>query len=147
MIPREVRSLFKSKAKASKIIRKSTSASRILNVRRKIMSIELQLEQHYKNWKYKKERDIFDKAKINKNVLYAYIKRKEATKNKIGPFKGDKSDAEMLREQYESVFSVPNQNYIISHPEAFFAECDDCNREIVHICEYDYDYHYEPNNH
>ena len=35
MIPREVRSLFKSKAKASKILRKYTSATRILNARRK----------------------------------------------------------------------------------------------------------------
>ena len=45
----EYDTLFKYKAKAFKILRKSTSATRILNVRRKIMSIELQLEQHYNN--------------------------------------------------------------------------------------------------
>ena len=85
MIPREVRSLFKQKARASKILRKSTSASRILSIRRKVMNIEIELEKHYKNWKKDKENEIFSKAKENKNILYAYIKKRNPLKVKLDP--------------------------------------------------------------
>ena len=86
MIPREVRSLFKQKARASKILRKSTSASRILSIRRKVMNIEIELEKHYKNWKKDKENEIFYKSKENKNILYAYIKKRNPLKVKLDPF-------------------------------------------------------------
>ena len=66
MIPREVRSLFKQKARASKILRKSTSASRILSIRRKVMNIEIELEKHYKNWKKDKENEFFPKQRKTK---------------------------------------------------------------------------------
>ena len=101
------------------------------------MKIEIELENLYKNWKNGKENKIFSKAKENKNILYAYIKKKESTKSKIGPFKGPKSGVEILREQYESVFITPDAKFSIPTPESFFLYCTKCGNQEVHICHQD----------
>ena len=67
------------------------------------MKFELELENHYRNWKNYKENEIFAKAKENKNLLYPYINRRESAKSKIGQFKGSISEVEVLRKQYKSV--------------------------------------------
>ena len=69
-IPRMVHSLFKTKARASKQLRKVKSIRRCLAIRRKIADAENRLKQFYESWKNMKEDSIIERSKINKNVLY-----------------------------------------------------------------------------
>ena len=90
------------------------------------------------------EMKIFEKAKLNKNVLFNYIKQKQKTSKTIGPFIKDKvilseHPSEILRKQYESVFSKPKGEFKISNPYEFFNTCILCQKEIVHICPDDMD--------
>ena len=59
-IPRMVRSIFKTKARASKQLRKVKSVSRCLAIRRKIAEAENKLKLFYESWKQKKEESIIE---------------------------------------------------------------------------------------
>ena len=88
--------------------------------------------------------NLFEKAKMNKNILFNYIKQKQKSSKTIGPFIRDKvilkeHPSEILRKQYESVFSKPNNFFKVSDPYKFFNECMECQQEKVHICPEDFD--------
>ena len=82
-IPRPVRSLYKSKARHTKQLRKAKCLNRVLSIRNKIIKAELELSNLYNNWKQSKEKEIFEDSKINKQILYRYIKSKQSTKTTI----------------------------------------------------------------
>ena len=103
------------------------------------MEIDIKLKNHYETKQLSDEMKIFEKAKQNKNVLYNYIKQKQKTSKNIGPFIKNKviskeHPAEILRRQFESVFSKPMDHYEVKNPSVFFNECIYCQKEIVHIC-------------
>ena len=57
--------------------------------------------------------------------MYQYIRSKSKRKNTIGPFLKDgkilnEHPAEILRKQYESVFSKPSEKYKVKDPCDFF---------------------------
>ena len=87
------------------------------------------------------EKKVLIKAKQNKNHLYKYIKRKQNTQSIIGPFMRNNkviegTAANILRNQYMSVFTKPMEEYRIENPTEFFKfknSCDDCEMERVHI--------------
>ena len=135
MIPRNVRSLYKTKLRLSNKLRKCKSKSRILAIRKRMINVELDIKNHYSKWNDDKEEQIFRDSKINKNILYRYIKTKQKSKNKIGPFKNNTNTAEALRFQYEKVFSTPLDEYKIKDINKFFnTECSDCEKQIPHEC-------------
>ena len=55
--------------------------------RKKKVFIDLMLQKHHKNRKNKEEQDIFSKGKSNKNELFKFLKKKQKSKNIIGPSK------------------------------------------------------------
>ena len=69
-------------------------------------------------------------AKIKKDprAFFAYAKKFSKTKSEVGPFlnkdgnliTSNDSIVEMLKSQYESVFSTPDESKKISDPENFF---------------------------
>ena len=71
------------------------------------------------------EMKVFEQAKTNRNVLYNYLKKKNKTKQKIGPLKDGKNILEehssiTLTKQYEKVYSIPKKEYIINDLDVFF---------------------------
>ena len=67
--------------------------------------------------------------KKDPKAFFSYAKRYSKTKSDIGPFfKQDGNPehdphaiAEMLRKQYDSVFSSPKEENVILNPDEFFA--------------------------
>ena len=107
-IPREIRSLFKSKRRLSKNLRKSTCAEHIKSIRKNILQIKINLKNHYDSKNKKTEDEVFLKSIENKQVLYRYIKKKQKSQMSIGPFMENNkimegSSAEILMNQYKSV--------------------------------------------
>ena len=93
------------------------------------MKINIKLKNHYESKQLSDEIKLFDKAKANKNILYNYIKRKQKSPVKIGPFVKDnevlsESPEETLKLQYESVFSTPKEEYIIKNLLITFMNVD-----------------------
>lgn len=120
IIPRNMPTLFKRKKKLSKAYRTVKSVNRYVYLGRKILEIDIKLKNHYESNLLSDEMKLFEKAKANKNVLYNYIKRKQKSSIKIGPFvKNNKvlneKPEEILKLQYESIFLSQRR---ISHKES-----------------------------
>ena len=74
--------------------------------------------------------------------MFNYIKQKQRKNCKIGPFIKDnviidREPAEILKDQYESVFSTPKHEFYINDHIKFFKNCVFCEKEIVHFCKED----------
>ena len=127
-IPRRVRTLFRNKKNASNALKTVKSVKRCLNLRKKIEAAEEELKYLYSNRKSKLESAAIDKIKRNPKAFYAYAKRQSKTFNGVGPFlksNGDPievSEAEALKQQYETVFSDPKEDAKIHNPKEFFSE-------------------------
>ena len=137
-----MRTLFKRKKKLSKAYRTVKSVNRCVSLRRKILEIDIKLKNHYESKQLSDEMKLFEKAKANKNVLYNYIKRKQKSSIKIGPFVKNnivlnEKPEEILKQQYESIFSSPKEEFLIKNPNEFFNFCDKCLKEELHICSED----------
>lgn len=73
-----------------------------------------------------------------------YIKKKNKSSSKIGPFIVNKKiieacEAETLLSQYNSVFTVPKEDFYINDPDVFFNNCKFCEKQITHFCILDED--------
>ena len=105
-------------------------------------------QKYHEIRKNKEESDIFEKAKKNKNVLFNYLKKKNKTKQNIGPLKDGKKilsehPCVTLTKQYEKVFSTPLDKFKIDDLDIFFMnKCELCEKETVHMCESDM-FHFE----
>ena len=92
------------------------------------------------------------KMKKDPKYFYNYAKKASKSPNQVGPFinedgtiiKESVEKAEMLRAQYESVYSKPDEEWKVNDPDSFFniqedmpagdQECDNCLQEIPHEC-------------
>ena len=131
-IPREVRNLMRKKRNLSKVMLKAKSFSRLLKLRENLEAIELKLQNSYEVRRNKQEKGAIMKIKKDPKAFYGYAKRFSKTNSDIGPFfckEGNpitesKEIVEMLRQQYESVFSIPLEEKQILNPEEFFSTND-----------------------
>ena len=114
-IPRKVRTLMRNKKKLSTVLLVTKSASKYLKYQTELESIEKDLKKLYDDRRKKQEKEALHKIKTNPRVFYSYAKRFSKLNTGIGPFY-DKNDelvnddfklAEILRNQYENVFSIP----------------------------------------
>ena len=101
---------------------KEKEITKLIQLKKKINKIESTLARNYNEWKEKEESDMLNDIKENPQRLYAYMKGKKHAKTCIGPLlKKDgtltskkQEMANLLKEQYESVFSTPRT--IVSNP-------------------------------
>ena len=134
IIPKEVRKLFQKKCKLSKELRNVTSIKRCSNIWDSILNIDIQLKNHYEDRRHIIEEKLFNKSKKNKNIMYHHIKRVQKLLSKISPFLKDSKliddkPCEILKQQYEHVFSIPFD------PQSFFKpeqRCMDCKKTSTH---------------
>ena len=97
-----------------------------------LKTTEEKLKQFFKEQEDREERNAIESMKSNPKTFFSYAKRKQKTKLGIGPLQnadGTYTDdpqemCEILRKQYESVFSEPKSTFQIDDPDKFFLEYD-----------------------
>ena len=82
--------------------------------------------------------------KVNPKVFYSHVKKFNKNVSQIGELNSKKGlvtddyeKTEILSSQYASVWSVPRDHITSDDMLSFFGECNQCNKERVHICKYD----------
>ncbi len=114
-IPRDRRTLMRTRNRIKKQVLKTTSDARKRNLLQKAIEIEKKLKRSYDNDKDRDEQRAVSAIKKNSKYFYSYAKKFSKVNTGIGPLldadKNIVSDpvqmAEILATQYKSVFSVP----------------------------------------
>ena len=131
-IPREIRKLMRKKRNISKAMLKIKSLTRLLKLRENLEEIETKLQSSYEARRSEQENQAISKIKKDPKAFYGYAKKFSKTNSDIGPFFSKDGDpvtdteeiVEMLRLQYESVFSTPMKDKQIQNPEEFFSSTE-----------------------
>ena len=107
--------LCRRRRRINKLLTKVTSPSRKLKLQAEIISIEVTLQKSYKSSSEFIENKAINAIKRNSKYFFSYAKTFSKVKNKIGPLlrkniliSDPKQMAEILSEQYSSVFSTPS---------------------------------------
>ena len=127
-IPRPIRKLMRNKCKLSKSMLKTKSCSKYLQIKDSIEEIESKLKESYSSRRMEKERSAIQRMKKDPAYFFNYAKKFAKTKSEVGPFIDDQGDlvskkediVNMLKSQYESVYSTPDVNMKVEQPEEFF---------------------------
>ena len=88
-------------------------------MRNKLAIIEAKLSESLNNERRNEENDAIEKIKENSKFFYKFAKKYSTINENIGPLQdkkgniinGNKNMANLLSEQYRSVFSVPREQY------------------------------------
>ena len=103
-------------------------------------NIEEQLDASYKANRKKKEKEAIKTLLKNPKFFYSYQRKFSKTSDKITGFIDENGEivtdafkqSEMLRKQYQSVYSKPMRNYIVE--DEFFTGCEECLQQKTHEC-------------
>ena len=128
-IPRVRRNLMRKRSKLHKKLQSADlSEIRQTNIQHKLVNIEILLQDSYKSQNTRNEQHAVDAIRRNPKYFFGYAKKYLKTKSKIGPLLNENNEytpvskemAEILRLQYESVFSdqLPNSVYTQSAKQA-----------------------------
>ena len=114
IIPRDRRILMRRRSKIKKRLRTLFHLATREKLKRKLIEIEEDLEVSHANEAQAEETRVIRAVKKNPKYFYSYAKKKSVTRYAIGPLQAEgrlvtntKEMSELLREQYESVFSTP----------------------------------------
>ena len=113
-IPRDRRILFRKKRKVLKNFTKN-----VKKMQKKLLDIEIELQKSYNKEQQENEARAVDAIKANPKYFYSYAKKHSKTKSKVGPLLNKDKElvydnetmANMLQNQYKSVFSKPLNDY------------------------------------
>ena len=125
-IPRLVRLNMRRKQLASVALKKVKTAERCRKLKDKISEAEKEISKSYYAYKINKENDAINKMKENKKYFFSYVKKKQNDKGMIGPFIDKEGNtindtaANILQNQYKSVWSQPRPEDIISNIGEYF---------------------------
>ena len=111
-------------------------------LKNKLIDIEIKLKRSYQTEQQIEEQQAVDSIKNNPKFFFSYAKRHSKTKSKVGPLRNknnkliyDKqSIANILQDQYTSVFSTPKETDI-SYPNACQNQINDIIFEEKDIIE------------
>ena len=124
-IPREAKRLMKIKIRASRAIKKTSDVDKVSALEKKIETAEEDLRKLVHVKRTKEELRARSDLKKRPEDLYDLISKLTKRSQKIGPLKRNKNNkddttAEVLNDQYKSVFSTPRSHDIITNPREFF---------------------------
>ena len=139
-IPKKIRQLMKRKKKVSAQLLSSKSWQKNFGKMEELRAIEEELDENYKTNRKKKEKEAIQKLLRNPKFFYSYQRKFAKTSDKITGLIDENGtmitdtfkQSEMLRKQYESVYSQPMGRYLVG--EEFFTGCEDCLQELTHEC-------------
>lgn len=115
-IPRERINLMRRRSRINKLLIRVTSISRKEKLQDELVTIEKALQKSYKDSISYRENKAFNAIKNNSKYFFKYAKRFSKIKTSIGPLLNEKNEfesdskkmADMLLNQYSSVFSTPS---------------------------------------
>ena len=115
-IPRHRRILMRKRRKFSLKLERSTSDSRKVQLKQKLIQIEMLLQTSHVQARTRKEQLAVKAIKTNPRFFFSYAKQYSATKSSVGPLLNEKNEyenssyemANILSKQYSSVFSIPS---------------------------------------
>ena len=126
-IPWKRRQLFRKKVKLNKKILQCNNNEYKNTLLEKVHEINKKLQDHYEQEQQRKEKTVIENIKRSSKAFFKYANSKKKNKSSIGPLwdgealtSDNKKMAELLSNQYESVFSKPNDEKKISNAEDFF---------------------------
>ena len=127
-IPKPIRKLMRSKSKLSKAILKVKSCKKYLKLKDDLEDIELKLKESYTARRLEKERVAMSKMRNDSIAFFSYAKKFSRTQSDVGPFLDNagnlilqpEDQVDMLKKQYESVFSSPIEAKKVMDPTTFF---------------------------
>ena len=128
-IPKPIRNLMRSKAKISKSMLRTKSVAKYSKLRDELEGIESQLKTSYDKRRSGQESEAIRRIKKDPKAFFTYAKKFSKTSSDIGPFFDKDGNpvldgniiVEMLRQQYDSVFSIPKEEAFIQNPVEFFS--------------------------
>ena len=127
-VPRDRRVLMRKRRRIRQKINKSSNRNNVASMQDKISRIEAQLKASLDKERADEEHQAVTRVKTNPKYFFSYAKRKSTVATRIGPLKSDDGTlvqqpqemADLLRKQYDKVFSVPDQSYddgsLVCHP-------------------------------
>ena len=129
-IPREMRILMRHRTKVNKQLTKNQPSTKRKELMDELVDIELKLQDSYRRSTSAQEQKAVESIKQNPKYFFTYVKKFCKTKPSIGPllnkhkqFAVDNQEmANILREQYSSVFSTPQDQPL--NPLEFFNSAD-----------------------
>ena len=123
-------------------IGRASSVKTIARLLSEKKALEAKLKQSYSSANWKSERDAISKIKNNSKAFFSFAKTRQRTKAKIGPFIDPKTGkpnqspayaAEVLRQQYNSVFSQPRPEWTVKDTNSFFQVEESDVNSLVNI--------------
>ena len=129
-IPRDRRALMRRRARLRSKINFSSNHHNVALMEVKVARLEAALKQSMDRERADEELKASQSIKRNPKFFYQFAKNKSTVRTRIGPLKNQEGTLEtdprrmavLLKEQYERVFSSPDQLYEIQHPDNFFSE-------------------------
>ena len=120
-IPRDRKRLMRKRKRLRSQLIRNQNLSRLENIERQLIEIEANLINSYEMELKRLEEQAVEKIKENPKVFYKYVRSKSHLKTPVGPLKHKDSTvtdpkimSEVLKEQFESVFSIPNETLDIN---------------------------------
>ena len=121
---------MRKRSKLTKKLMKATSQHEAQKLLKYIHGIETKLNVSYTTIREQEEAKAIKFIKTNPKYFYSYANRYSKTSNRIGPLMNENGEnvysnkeiSELLRKQYDSVFSTPHQNMIVNDPDTFFPD-------------------------
>ena len=106
---------MRNKSKLSKAISRTKDFKRYLKLKDQVEVIEKELKDSYDKRRMNQEKEAWNKMKRDPKAFFKYAKKFSKSTSDIGHFIDQNGDVvtnassitEMLRNQYESVYSVP----------------------------------------
>ncbi|KAK3893124.1 hypothetical protein Pcinc_003051 [Petrolisthes cinctipes] len=136
IIPKDRRLLMRKRGKLRKKLNTTTNNDRFEQLTEQISSINAALVDSTTCELAHKEAMAVKSIKENPKYFYTYAFKKSKIKTPVGPLKeGDKTItdpqeiSDIIRKQYETVFSIPLQEKTINCPVDFFMSTDHANQD------------------
>ena len=138
-IPRDRKNLMRRKRRITTQLRKTTSEARRKKLKGESVQVERALIKSYQQSQKDSETKAVNAIKRNSKYFFSYAKKFSTAKVGIGPFIDCAKNlitspikmAEMLSEQYSSVYSVPKQS--LPKAEEIFTVTNDSNQTLKNI--------------
>ena len=140
-IPRDRKILMRKRSKLQKRLRNRTHDAPTHVLEHKIAQIEEKLKMSVETELERSETLAVSRIKSNSKYFYKYARTKSKVKTGVGPLKDAQGHiknepreiAEVLKMQYEQVFSTPTNENIIDTPSNFFTQESETESSIVDI--------------
>ena len=116
-LPRERRILIRRRSKIHKRLQRTTNKVKQIKLRDELVSIERKLQDSYKDTSSEEEEKAVKAIKRNRKYFFTYARKFNKVRAKVGPLlginkeyvAGSKEMADLLQDQYQSVFSTPTE--------------------------------------